>query len=250
MKYIESLEKLGLTQDQAKIYETLIVAPLMPASLISRKSGVGRELAYVVLGQLESLGLVERSTQSKIILFRATHPRHIKKILEVKRETALVAEKAYQDIITGMVSDFNTAHNKPFIRFYEGTEGLQKTYDHILKYSKTVHVIRSLYDHEKPELRKMITEQLKKQSAMKIRSFVLTPHLPHMSPEKLTHDLERNITRKIIPKDKFTLPSQVIIYNNSVSITSMKKELLTTIIENEDIAQTFRTLFNFMWDSI
>ena len=250
MRYIESLTKLGLTPDQAKIYETLLATTLLPARMISRKAGVGRELTYVVLGQLENLELVERSTQGKIILFKAKHPRHIKKVLEEKRETVLVAEKAYQDIIGAMVGDFNVIHNKPFIRFYEGTEGLQKTYDYILKYAKTVHVIRSLYDSENPELRTLITEQLKKQAAKKIRSFVITPQLAHMSNEKVSHDMERNITRKIIPKDKFTLPSQIIIYNNTVSITSMKKEIITTIIENEDIAETFRRMFQYMWETI
>lgn len=250
MRYFEPLTKLGLSPDQAKIYEILLGTTLMPARLISRTAGVGRELTYVVLGQLENLELVERSTQGKIILFKAKHPRHIKKVLEKKRETVLIAEKAYQDVISAMVGDFNTVHNKPFIRFYEGTEGLEKTYSHILKYAKTVHVIRSLYDYENPELRALITEQLKKQAAKKIRSFVISPHLPHMSKELLTHSIERNITRKIIPKEKFTLPSQVIIYNNTVSITSMKKDIVTTIIENEDIAETFRNIFQYMWETI
>ncbi len=250
MRYIESLTKLGLSPDQAKIYETLLATTLLPARMISRKSGVGRELTYVVLEQLENMDLAERSTEGKIILFRAKHPRHIKKVLEEKRETALVAEKAYKDIINALVGDFNVTHNKPFIRFYEGTEGLLKTYDYILKYAKTVHVIRSLYDSENPELRALITEQLKKQATKRIRSFVLTPQLAHMSNEKLSHDFERNITRKIIPKEKFTLPSQIIIYNNTVSITSMKKDVMTTIIENEDIAETFRKMFQYMWDTV
>lgn len=249
MKYIESLIKLGFTQDQAKIYEILVSCPVLPARLIAKKADVGRELTYTVLKQLENLDLAERSTQGKIILFRAKNPRNVKKILEQKRESALVAEKAYQDVIGGMISDYNIAHAKPYIRFYEGIEGLQKTYDHILKYAKNVYVIRSLYDYDNVKIRKVVTEQLEKQAEKKIHSYVLSPQLPHMSKEKLMHNLERNITRKVLAKEKFTLPSQVIIYNNTVSITSMKKDMVTTIIENEDIAQTFMTLFNYMWDA-
>jgi hypothetical protein len=70
-----------------------------------------------------------------------------------------------------------------------------------------------------------------------------------MRSEKVTHKLERNITRKVVPKEKLELPSQIIIYNNTVSITSLKKEVITTIIENEDIAQTFKKLFNYLWDT-
>lgn len=250
MKYIESLIKLGLTPDQAKIYEVLVSSPVLPAKIIAGRTGVSRELTYVVLKQLEELDLIEKSTNTKIIMFRAKNPRSIKKILEKKYEAAQSAEKAYQDIVGSMIGDFNIAHSKPYIRYYEGIEGLQKTYDHLLKYAKTVYVVRSIYDNENPTIRKMVIEQIKKQAAKKIRSYVLSPLLPHMSQDKLRHDLERNITRKIVTKEKLTLPSQVIIYNNTVSITSMKKEMITTIIENEDIANTFRTLFSYMWDSI
>lgn len=248
MKYLESLTKLGLTTDQAKIYEILLSSTVLPARLIAVQSGVSRELTYIVLGQLESLELVERSTQGKITLFKALHPRNIKKIVEEKREELLTIEQSYETIITKMVGDFNIAHHKPFIRFYEGLEGLQKTYSHILKHAKTVRVIRSLYDYEDQEIRTLVTEQVKKQAERNIKSYVLTPKLPHMKPEKLTFNAEKNVIRKVVSKEKFVLPAQVIIYNSTVSITSMKKGLVTTIIENEDIAQTFLALFMYMWD--
>ncbi len=249
MKYLEMLKKLGLTREQAKIYEILLGANVLPARMVAQKSGIGRELSYVILGQLENLGLAEKLTEGKVALFQAKHPRNIKNLLEEKRERLAEAEAGYQEHISHLVSDFNISHSKPFIRFYEGEEGLQKTYNHILKYAKEVRVIRSLYDHEHQNLRKMVTEQLKKQAEKGIRSFVLSPHLPHMRPEKLSHNLERKLTRKVIPKEKFTMPAQVMIYNNTVSITSMKKDMITTIIESEDIATTFRNLFQYMWDT-
>lgn len=249
MQYLESLKMLGLTNDQAKIYVCLVSVPLMPARLIAQKTGVGRELTYVVLGQLENLGLVERSTQGKIILFRAKNPAVIKQLLEVKQQEVTAAEKAYQDIVSSLVSDYNMNHGKPFIRFYEGLDGLQKTYDHILKKAETVYVIRSLFDYEHKDIRAMVVNQLQKQAKKGIRSYVISPKLEHMGSEKVTHNLERNITRKVVPKEKLELPSQIIIYNNTVSITSLKKEIITTIIENEDIAQTFKKLFDYLWDA-
>ncbi|MDB4984704.1 MAG: transcriptional regulator TrmB [Patescibacteria group bacterium] len=249
MKYLESFKKLGMTADQSKIYEVLVAIPLAPARMIAQKARVGRELTYVVLGQLENLGLVERSTQGKIILFRAKNPRTIKKLVEEKEEEASSAHKAYQDIIGNLVSDYNMNHGKPFIRFYEGLDGLQKTYEHILKHAKTVYVIRSLFDYEHAEIRSAVVAQLEAQAKKGIRSYVISPKLDHMGSEKVTHNMTRNITRKVVPKEKLTLPSQIVIYNNTVSITSMKKEIITTVIENDDIAQTFKKLFDYLWES-
>jgi len=249
MQYTEPFKKLGLTADQAKIYEVLVSVPLLPARLVSQKSGVGRELTYVVLGQLENLGLAERSTQGKVIMFRAKDPRTIKRLVEEKTEQAASAERTYQDIIANLVSDYNINHGKPFIRFYEGLDGLQKTYDHILKHAKTVYVIRSLFDYERPDVRASVVAQLEKQAKKGIRSYVISPKLDHMGAEKVTHSMERNITRRVVPKEKLMLPSQIVIYNSTVSITSLRKEVITTVIENEDIAQTFKKIFDYLWES-
>jgi sugar-specific transcriptional regulator TrmB len=249
MYYLESLKILGLTNDQAKIYQALISVPLLPARMVAQKSGVGRELTYVVLGQLENLGLVERSTQGKIILFKAQNPRTIKKLVDDQQIQAIQAEKAYQDVIATLVSDYNMSHGKPFIRFYEGIDGLHKTYDHILKHAKTVYVIRSLFDYEHQDVRTAVVNQLEKQAKRGIRSYVISPKLDHMGTQKITHNLERNITRKIVSKEKLSLPSQIIIYNSTVSITSLRKEIITTVIENDDIAETFKKLFNYLWES-
>ncbi|NCS99643.1 hypothetical protein GW765_01540 [Candidatus Parcubacteria bacterium] len=248
MKYLNSLEKLGLSENQAKIYESLVSARVLPVRLIATKSGIGRELTYIVLGQLEDLGLVEREEKGKIRLFRAKHPKNVRSLIEKKEKELKRASRAYEENITEMMSDYNMAHNKPHIEFYEGLEGVKKTYEDILKSAKEVRVIRSLYDRENKDIRSMVTEQLERQSMKGIRSFVLTPHLPHMGTKKLAHNLERNITRKIIPVERFTMPAQVMIYNNTVSITSMKDEIVTTIIESEDIAKTFENMFRYMWD--
>lgn len=249
MKYIDSLEKLGLSENQAKIYEVLLSTRILPARLIAAKAGLGRELSYIVLGQLEELGLVERIEKGRILLFRAKHPKNTKALLEEKEKDAKRAQKAYDDIIVSMMGDFNMAHKKPHIEFHEGLEGIEKTYEDILKNAKEVRVIRSLYDRENQDIRNLVIEQLKRQSSKGIRSYVLSPHLPHMGQNKLSHDLERNITRKVVSPEKFTMPSQIMIYNNTVSITSMKSEIITTLIESEDIAKTFENIFRFMWDS-
>lgn len=247
--YKESLKKLGLTADQAAIYQVLMGAPLLPVRTIATKSGVSRELSYVVLGQLEQKGLVERSGLGKVILFRAKNPGYLKRLVEDKKSQALEAESTYQDIITDLVGDFNRGHGKPFIRFYEGIEGLQKTYTHLLKHAKTVYVIRSLYDYERKDIRAAVQAQLVAQAKKGVRSYVISPKLPHMKPEKIMHDMERNITRRVVPLEKLEIPSQIMIYNQTVSITSFKSDVVTTVIENKDIADTFKKLFDYLWDS-
>ncbi|KKQ35826.1 MAG: hypothetical protein US50_C0004G0015 [Candidatus Nomurabacteria bacterium GW2011_GWB1_37_5] len=251
MIYENELKKLGLTGDQAKIYETLLKSPAMPARLIAKNARVGRELAYVVLGQLSSIGLAEKiESGGRIALFRALHPREIKKLVSQREKDANQAKETYENIFQSMTSDFNTAHHRPNVRFYEGVEGLKETYKEILDEAKEVFVLRSLHDHQDKEVAELVAGQIKKQAEAGINSYVLSPALPHMQKAAYMMNLERKITRKILPKEKFTLPAQVIIFGNKVSITSFQKEMITTIVENSAIAQTFRVIFNNLWDSV
>lgn len=253
MNYTNELIRIGLTREQALVYEVLLSSPLLPVRNISKNAGVGRELTYYVLDQLTTIGLCEKVEHvGKVALWRAKHPESIKKVAEEKKIIADEASLAYGKVIERLVSDFNTLHSRPHVKFFEGFDGLRETYSDILKNTKEVFVFRSLYDHENKDLRSLVSEQLKKQSQAGIRSYVLTPKLEHMSSVIYSHDIERNITRKIIPKDKFVLPAYILIYKGKVSITSVKNKdaMVTTIIENSDIADTFLTLFQFMWDSI
>jgi len=53
---------------------------------------------------------------------------------------------------------------------------------------------------------------------------------------------ERHFSRS---KD-FFFPSQIMVYGSKVAITSFKQDL-STVIDNVEISQTFRQLFNLHW---
>jgi len=57
----ESLMSLGLTVDQAIVYELLIENGPLRAQRLAFLAGFSRPLTYKVLGQLIEIGLVEKS---------------------------------------------------------------------------------------------------------------------------------------------------------------------------------------------
>lgn len=251
MKYIDELITIGMTKDQAAVYETLLSSLVLPVRVIAQKSGISRELTYVVLGQLIENGFVEKlASETKVALYRALHPETIHILIDNKKRKADEAASAYERVLTDMSSHFNSVRNRPHVKFFEGLEGLKQTYEDMIASTKKVYLFRSLLDHDHPEVRPLVLEQIQKQVEAGIRSYVISPKLPHMSGELYRHNMERNITRKIIPVEKFSLPAQIMIYGNKVSITSFKKEMSTTIVENSEIAETFLKLFQYVWDSI
>ena len=55
-------------------------------------------------------------------------------------------------------------------------------------------------------------------------------------------------TRRYIPNNKFPLSSTFIIYDNKIAIVSLKGKLVGVIIENKEISNTLRSIFNLAWE--
>jgi sugar-specific transcriptional regulator TrmB len=73
---IENLQKVGLTEYEAKVYLNLLQSNISSASLLARESGVPRTKIYTVLESLRRKGWVKIYSGSPL-LFKAINPAEI-----------------------------------------------------------------------------------------------------------------------------------------------------------------------------
>lgn len=241
----------GLTKEQAKIYLFLLENGLAPAKVVASKTVIGRALAYKVLEQLIALELAEkRENIGKVALFFPAHPKRLKELLATKRERAIETSEALEHSFGLLASSFNLLSGKPNIQFFEGVEGLQRVYGDILETNQHISVISSPIHHGKQEVLHLIREQIKKQAAQKIQTKAITPHTAteYPSTTPVREDETHLITRKIVPAEKLNIPAQVIVYSDKVAITNFKEGIITVLIESKYIAETFRMMFEYMWE--
>ena len=66
MIYQQFLNQIGLTDDQASVYETLIQGGQMPARAITQKTAIKRGMIYKALDQLIEMGLVEKKDNARL----------------------------------------------------------------------------------------------------------------------------------------------------------------------------------------
>lgn len=241
----------GLSKEQAKIYLFLLENGLAPVKVIASKAGLGRALAYKVLEQLMVLGLAERREDiGKVALFFPTHPKRLKELLATKRERVVEASEALERSFGLLASSFNLLSGKPNIQFFEGVEGLQRVYDDILETNQNISVISSPIHHGKQEALHLIREQIKKQAEQKIQTKAITPHAEGQTETTtpISDDEKYLITRRVIPAEKLNIPAQIIVYGDKVAITNFKENIITVAIESKYIAETFRMMFEYMWE--
>ena len=125
--YLDELQAMGLSKNQAGIYSQLIRKGSMSGSALAQEVGVSRQLTYKVIDELVALGLCEKKNQKgSVSRFEPTHPSKLVDILADRQRALDVAQKQLGAVIDHLVSDYNLEQGRPSIRFVEGPRGVEK----------------------------------------------------------------------------------------------------------------------------
>ncbi len=240
---------VGLTEEQAMVYQSLLSHTAMAASVISRTVGIERTLTYKILGQLIDLKLVKKHDQKgEVNTFSAEHPQRLTEIFEEKRLQLEQAGTRLAFEMGNIISTFNLSAGKPHVRFMEGYDGFKYINKDIISCGKDIKLIRSSIDSDDPEMLRLIEEQINMKVKKGIKTFIVGPWPTQIGPEATVvkkRDQERLVERRIL--DNFFVPTQVLVYNNRVAITDYKNNIITTVIENDSVQQTFQTIFDTLF---
>lgn len=246
--YEQHLQAAGLSKDQAIIYEILVREGALPASTIARIARLPRTLSYAILQQLENLELVEKKKASgSVTTFSPAHPFNLQTLARTRVTEAQDASTAVDGALAALISQFNTTIGQPGIRILEGTQGLRDLYANVLRERQPILLIRSPNDNNFSEAKEILKKHIAEQARVGISVRAITRERPGTREEMLVVDKKRRMVRRTL--HNFRPPAQVLIYGNKVAITSYNDQIISTIIENKDINQTFRLIFEVIWNA-
>jgi len=241
---INQLQHLGLSDKEAAVYMASLELGSDTVQEIANRAEVKRANTYAVIEKLMSKGLMSSVEKGKKTLYQVEDPKQLLRLLEEQEEDIKKKEQEFKKHLPELETLFDIAEEKPKVRYFEGKEGLIAIREDYFK-AKNKEVF-SFYaaDEEKKvfsveELKKASKERKKKKIKIKL---LYTDDEEH-------NELNAEFTkRRFIPKNKFPLSSTFIIYDNKVGIVSLKGKLIGVIIENKEITNTLRSIFNLAWD--
>ena len=109
-----------------------------------------------------------------------------------------------------------------------------------------IKILASFVDRNNQTLRDLVEKQANKQRQLNISHQALVPADKYVTtPEKQAEYKKYGIEIKKL--DNFHLPSQMVIFGNSVAISALTEPMLTTYMENKAIAQTLEIIFSQLW---
>jgi len=240
----ELLKKAGLNKTQAKTYIALITKGKLTPRQLGEEIGESRTNAYMVLEQLEKMGLANLSENEKIQTFLPANPIMLEKLVETRRIEATQTETELKSHLPMLMNYFNTYQNQPGVRFFSGKEGIIKMYEDQLRVRKDIYFIRS--EDDVNLLGDKLYEILEKRHKLGIKVHGVEEGSDKLMQYSIKNDKRLGRNMQFFPVGKYTEPVNWYTYGDKTAIISFGAEVVGTIIESPQIAASMRQLFTFI----
>lgn len=235
-----SLEQLGFTKNQSLVYISLLKLGSSSAQNIIKESGLHRSRVYDSLERLQDLGLVSFVIKDFKKHFQAAKPEKFLDYIEEKKE---IVKQFLPELkkLEGMKKEEINA----FV--YKGKEGIKTIHSEMLKEGKEVCVLgaKGMIFKELP----YFIPNFEKERIKKKIKFTL------IYDKKEIKNFEKDIIKRRLFEGKslpygFESKSVVNIFGNKVAIILWKDYPSAFMMDNKEIADSFRKWFEFMYKKL
>ncbi len=242
--YQELLQKIGLSLNEARVYEALLHLGEVKVNKISIKSKVHRRNVYDSLNKLIEKGLASETFVKGERLFKAISPERLKEIIK-EQETAL------DSFLPNMKKLYESVEPEAEAYFFRGVEGFKNYLQLILEQGQTVYFIGAKAFWLDPRLKHYLRhfDEERKKRGVKFM------HLFDYEVKEQKPEILKLVGKpyKFLPK-KYSSATAVDIFGDyvvtfvGVKPGELYEEPLQFILKSKLLADGYKKFFQFMWD--
>lgn len=126
MEITKTLEHLGLSAKQAHVYIAMLELGEAGMTEIAKKANLKRPTVYLIIDELNILGLSYEITKGKKKYYGSTHP---KRLIEIANFRSKQAENILPELVAMQKSG-----EKPKVQMLEGVAGIKIAYHEAYSY--------------------------------------------------------------------------------------------------------------------
>jgi len=249
MELKETLQKLGLNEKESSVY--LAALQLGPATVydIAQKAELKRPGTYHVVNELVMKGIMSASKERHRTLYTPLSPKEL-----------FTAWKQRFEYFEASLPDLNALHNearsKPRIQIFEGKKGILTVYAKLMN-EKIKSDDELIFYGAISAIEKYFPEQIEnwKRVVRKVKQFKtrdLVEYTPegHAYAERMKKQKKpHGYHLKILPQGMTFGFIDSAIFKDTLIILSLKGDIFATVIQSQDVADAYRTLFDCAWQS-
>lgn len=242
--YVELFQNLGLSKNEAEIYEALLELGEASVSTISAKTNINRRNIYDVLNRLMEKGLVFILLEKGDNKYKPADPG---KLMEVIKEK----EATLQQTLPALENLYRSIPKENEVMIYKGPEGWKNYMRDMLRIGEPGYFISAKGGWLDDRVENFFPKFIQETKKQKMKFY----HLFDWRVKEECPQILKYVTNnyKFLPKE-YPTPSAIDIFGDHVNILanvhlgSQEEDFSFTVIVNQQIADSFRMWFKYMWD--
>ncbi len=246
---MRSLEELGLTSGEARVYLALLEEGKSTVGPVIKASGISPSKAYDVLGRLMKKGIVTSVVGGKTRFYRALPPQRLKILIDDQKDLykkrLLQQEKALNGLVP-LLEFHRREEGKEYAEILEGVRGIKTFFEMLLEEMKSGETtLMAGYTKYAGELFDEYFNDYNNRIRKKgIKVMMIFEHDAWF--RKKRHG-RPHATYRYLPKS-VKASAFICIYHDKVGIIIVtEKQKLCFLIRNQEISGSYREYFKLMW---
>lgn len=236
----ELLSTLQLSEHEARVYVAALELGQASLLALSKKSGVKRTTIYHFLDTLIQRQLIVETKRGKRSVFSAVHPQQL---VEIGKGHVREMER----LMPQLLAVFNASPRKPRVTFHEGTAGMKEVYADTLKERQPI-VGWSDYEYSMRVMGSYFEQYAEERARRNILYRVIARD---SDAARNRQALSRRHLRDVRISPTLNLTTEIHVYGKKIALLSFRSNpIFAVIIEDESMAQTFKTIWEAAWENL
>lgn len=242
---LKELQNIGLAEKEARVYLAALEIGRATADQLAKQAKIVRSTTYVQIESLMHKGLMSTYVEGKKTYFAPESPELLRRFLAKEREAIGSKEKDLVGFLPELLRQFDSAGERPVVRFFPGKEGIAIVREEVLTTKeKKTFVVFSPENLSKLFSEKYLDEYSDRRTALGIHSKGIYTYKQVFNQAILGPLTERRFLRP----DVLPLTVDIYVFDDKTAILSLEGSLFGLVVQSTQIASSMKMIFNFLWE--
>ncbi|MBD3249091.1 winged helix-turn-helix transcriptional regulator [Candidatus Woesearchaeota archaeon] len=241
------LKKIGLSDGEFKIYNTLLELGESTRTELAKKSGISASKIYDVANKLIEKGVISSVKKNGVIHFSAADPERIYAFLEQKQEEIEREKQLVDELMPMLLGKYKKTEEEVDIEVFYGWEGMKTVYNDIVKSLKRGefnYIMGASPGHDSKQADIFYSQYHTKKRKKGFGTKII-----------FNEEVRSNVSRTSIFKEspnqmRFFLQETFVefnVYKDTVLLIMLLKIPTIIRVKSAEAADSFRKYFNSIW---
>lgn len=236
----EIIAGTNLTEKEAKLYLACLQIGKSTITAIAKQARLNRITAYSIAEKLVEKGYFNFSGRGKITYYDAINPQTIYETIQDRTQK-----------LKAIIPDLRRLHKSadhPNIRYFEGIDGIKALYldslntgTEILNFANSADLRNFWPEYDQDYVQKRARKKIF------LRGFAPDDEFG----QKVAAADEKYYRKiKLLPAHKAIFHNEINIYDDKISLVSLRQSPIGLIIQDQEVADTQRSIFELLWELV